>query len=147
MSVRVKKALLGFLVLAIGLPGGAECVVLCIRHDGHITVEAACKSSACCPEEQCDQVRDTHDGHDKGAGQNAPHEEHPCTDIPLPFGGEIENAIAVAPARAPVVAVSAAIPAKPSSLFIADWDSHAPPHSVPVLPIPPPETGTTALLI
>ncbi|MBI1318716.1 MAG: hypothetical protein GC168_07180 [Candidatus Hydrogenedens sp.] len=76
-------------VLAV-LPAGADGMVLCLGGDGHVALERECLPSTCCDETP------------------APVEPEPCTDIPLPIGGDFAEAL---PAAAPYSAPAPQVPA------------------------------------
>lgn len=72
-------ALLVAVVFLTGGPAWAGGLVLCVCHDGHLSLETTCQPLDCCPD---DFAVDSADAGDLLECADA-GEEHPCVDVPL----------------------------------------------------------------
>ncbi|GMV90289.1 MAG: hypothetical protein AMXMBFR82_00670 [Candidatus Hydrogenedentota bacterium] len=62
-----------------GGPAWAGGLVLCVCHDGHVSLETTCQPLDCCPD---DFAMDAANAGDLLVCADA-NEEHPCVDVPL----------------------------------------------------------------
>jgi hypothetical protein len=118
MTARAAQLLVLVLIALLALPGGAEGLVLCLCHDGHVQVEFGCEPESCCPPAECSVAHE--DGTDE-AHMPAHTKQHSCTDIPLPAG---TTELAAAPA-APLqkLTPSVQLPAVPTVTLLAGADA------------------------
>jgi hypothetical protein len=70
---------LALVIFLTGGPAWANGLILCVCHDGHISLESTCRPLECCPGDSSLEAA-------PGAGAivcSDASEEHPCLDVPL----------------------------------------------------------------
>lgn len=72
-------AVLALVIFLTGGPAWANGLILCVCHDGHVSLESTCRPLECCPGDYSFEAA-------SGAGANVcsdASEEHPCLDVTL----------------------------------------------------------------
>lgn len=72
-------AVLACVMFLTGGPAWAGGLILCVCHDGHVSLETTCQPLDCCPD---DFAVDAANAGDLLVCADA-NEEHPCVDVPL----------------------------------------------------------------
>ncbi len=85
MGVSRMRVLAVLTAMWIGMfPISSRALVLCVDHDGHISVEANCSPVSCSVAEAC--IDDDAAAHEEARATHtaeSSHESHPCNDYPL----------------------------------------------------------------